>query len=308
MTIWNPGMAMLMPWLLIFPGMAMLLTARTRRIGCWTVVAGYAVAAGVDQLTLLAAAPIAVLIAAAWAVQATRPKWLKAIGHVLFIVTALGLAMHLLPGFENPLALAGRMSPSAIDYRMYLNLDKALIAVWVLWAWPQAAFAKSPSVGLRQGLLWGVGAGAVCLALGLATGMLAWEPKWPHVIALWALNNLLLVCMAEEAFFRGYLTAGVDHATGTAPLRDMARLGCGSTVVRPGPFRGRPGHDGDRCRGRTRIRHGLPARRIAGCHPGALRAQCAASAFVYLSDAALIATGVRFHAIACAGTILVGAT
>ena len=46
MTMWNPGMAMLMPWLLIFPGMAMLLLARTRRIGCWTVVAGYAVAAG----------------------------------------------------------------------------------------------------------------------------------------------------------------------------------------------------------------------------------------------------------------------
>lgn len=229
MMMWNPGMTMLMPWLLIFPGMAMLLMARTRRIGCWTIVAGYAAAAGVGQLTLFAAAPIAILIAAAWAIQAKRPMWVKVIGHVLFVATALGLALHLLPGFKNPLALAGRVSPTAIDYRMYLNLDKALIAVWVLWAWPHLEWAKSPWVGLRQGLLWGVGTGAACLALGVAAGMLTWEPKWPHVIPLWALNNLLLVCVAEEAFFRGYLQQGLITLLGER--RHAAWIGLGAAAL-----------------------------------------------------------------------------
>jgi membrane protease YdiL (CAAX protease family) len=225
MMVWDPGVMMLMPWLLIFPGMALLLMARTRRIGYWTVAAGYAAAAGVGQLTLLAAAPIAALIAAAWAIQAPRPTWLKAIGHVLFVATALGLALHLLPGFKNPLALAGRMSPTAVDYRMYLNLDKALIAIWVLWAWPHLAWAKNPWVGLRQGLLWGAGTGAVCLALGVAAGLLAWEPKWPHVIPLWALNNLLLVCVAEEAFFRGYVQQGLTTLLGQRRYATWLGLG-----------------------------------------------------------------------------------
>lgn len=214
MMVWDPGMMTLMPWLLIFPGMAMLLAERTRRTGLWTIIAGYAVAAGAGQLTPLAAVPIAVLIAAGWAIQAARPTWVKAIGHVLFVATALGLALHLLPGFKNPLALAGSMSPSAIDYRMYLNLDKALIAVWVLWAWPAVAWAKPTSAGIRQGLLWGAGTGAVCLVLGAAAGLLGWEPKWPQGATLWALNNLLLVCMAEEAFFRGYVQQGLTTLMG----------------------------------------------------------------------------------------------
>ena len=44
----------------------------------------------------------------------------------------------------------------------------------------------------------------MCLGLAFALGLVSWAPKWPAGVApLWALNNLLLVSLAEEALFRG---------------------------------------------------------------------------------------------------------
>jgi membrane protease YdiL (CAAX protease family) len=61
--------------------------------------------------------------------------------------------------------------------------------------------------------------------LGAAAGLLAWEPKWPHVIPLWALNNLLLVCVAEEAFFRGYVQQGLTTLLGQRRYATWLGLG-----------------------------------------------------------------------------------
>ncbi len=39
-------------------------------------------------------------------------------------------------------------------------------------------------------------------------------PKWPEGAWLWAINNLLIVCLTEEAVFRGYLQEGLKRRFG----------------------------------------------------------------------------------------------
>ncbi|MDI9654439.1 CPBP family glutamic-type intramembrane protease, partial [Burkholderia cenocepacia] len=45
----------------------------------------------------------------------------------------------------------------------------------------------------------------------LAFGMVGWAPKWPPSGWLWLANNLLLVTLAEEALFRGYVQGGLTR-------------------------------------------------------------------------------------------------
>lgn len=112
-----------------------------------------------------------------------------------------------------------RFTPDAIPMTMYLNFDKPLAGYWLLLSWPALKLRRDGWRGVGRGLVIGSATATVCLGLGVALGAIAYEPKWPHLGWLWVLNNLLLVCMAEEAVFRGYIQdslsrhfAGRHHA------------------------------------------------------------------------------------------------
>jgi membrane protease YdiL (CAAX protease family) len=51
--------------------------------------------------------------------------------------------------------------------------------------------------------------GSICIAIlmgaAIALGHVKFNPKFPSQTFVFLLNNLMLVCMAEEAFFRGYI-------------------------------------------------------------------------------------------------------
>jgi len=49
----------------------------------------------------------------------------------------------------------------------------------------------------------------VCIGAALALHLIVWAPKWPADAWLFLANNLLLVSVVEEAFFRGYLQGGI---------------------------------------------------------------------------------------------------
>ena len=89
---------------------------------------GYALALAYGQLGLLALVSIGLLLVAGYAVRQQHIPWARYLGHGLFIVLALGLAMHWLPGFYNGRGIdPQRFSADAVPFSMYLNQDKPLI-------------------------------------------------------------------------------------------------------------------------------------------------------------------------------------
>lgn len=202
------GLAWL-PWLVIFPATVLLWRDRTRSAGLWAIGAGYALASLVGQLSAPVVFPLAALSAAGWAVVRGRSPWVRAAGHGLFILTAVALRLHVAPGFNNPVALDGVVSAGAPPFKAYLNLDKTMSAVWVVAcvAWLDTAGPTLRRAG--AGVLIGLVSFALLAALALGVGAVRPDPKLPEVTWLWALNNVVLVCFAEEVFFRGYVQAGL---------------------------------------------------------------------------------------------------
>lgn len=173
---------------------------------------GYGLALSFGQLGLQALIAVSLLMMAGMAALSTQNRHMRYAGHGLFIVLALALALHWLPGFHNGRAInPERLSPDAVPFSMYLNLDKPLIGFWLLLVCPWIAprFVWRASVGAAlMGLML-----AALAALGgaLLLGMIAWAPKWPTQGWLWLLNNLLLVTLVEEVLFRGYIQGGLSR-------------------------------------------------------------------------------------------------
>lgn len=202
------GLAWL-PWLVIFPATVLLWRDRTRPTGLWAIGAGYALASLVGQLSAPVVFPLAALAAAGWAVVNGSSPWIRTAGHGLFILTAVALRLHIAPGFHNPLALDGVVSAGAPPYRAYLNLDKTLSAVWIVAFVPWLDAAGPTLRRAGTGALIGLVSFVALAALGLGVGAVLPDPKLPEMSWLWALNNVILVCFAEEVFFRGYVQAGL---------------------------------------------------------------------------------------------------
>jgi membrane protease YdiL (CAAX protease family) len=173
---------------------------------------GYAAALSSGQLTPQAAIPLGLLLVSALAVSPHRQAWVRYAGHALFIVLALALSMHWLPGFRN-LRVIGpeRFTADAVPFTMYLNLDKPLVGFWLLLACPWTRPRHVAVASLKAGIASLAGTAVVCLLLALVLGLVRWEPKWPSFTWLFMLNNVLLVTVTEEALFRGYLQGGLSR-------------------------------------------------------------------------------------------------
>lgn len=167
--------------------------------------AGIAVACGLVQ-PLGAAALLAALAVSLAASRYRRPElWL------VWIALLLALALHALPGFDNPLLWQGLSTPNSAPYRLYWSYDKGA-AGWLLLM----VLAASPQVERRWGpAAAGVGALLLLIVLGLASvaGVIAWAPKWPYWLLPWLFANFFLVSLAEEAFFRAGLQRWLELRT-----------------------------------------------------------------------------------------------
>ena len=219
-------MLLTVTWIAIFCAALTLWWPARRWLSLALLATGYGAALASGQFGLLAALPVASLLLAACAVSARRRRTVRYLGHALFIVLALVLSMHWLPGFHNPRVIGPvRFTADAVPFTMYLNLDKPLAGFWLMlvlpWIRPVHAWRESLKAGLG-GLLV---AAALCLWFAVLPGLVRWDPKWPAASGLWLLNNLLLVTLTEEALFRGYLQGGLRHLLGRQRYADVIALG-----------------------------------------------------------------------------------
>ncbi|MGW8390235.1 CPBP family intramembrane glutamic endopeptidase [Pseudoduganella sp. HUAS MS19] len=175
----------------------------------WLVLLGLAITAGLAAGVLrpVAIVGIVALLAFSWLATRHGKAAVRTLLTLLTLLLALALALHALPGYDNPLLLKDvRLSAESAPYTMYANFDKGVIGLVLLvffcrraGSWRDFAAAFRSQAAVVAALLCGV------LGIAWAIGFIHPDFKLSPYLPLFAAVNLLFVCVAEEAFFRGII-------------------------------------------------------------------------------------------------------
>ena len=143
----------------------------------------------------------------AWRTPSLPQPW-RGAALTLVLLWAIALMLHLIPGFNN-LKVLGQVQagPASVPFNMYLNLDKQLVFFGLLLAWP-ALLGQGGAIRWRALALLLLPLAAL-LITAWQLGALKPEVGLPHWWWLFAFNNLVFTCVAEEALFRGFIQQGV---------------------------------------------------------------------------------------------------
>lgn len=205
-----------------------------------------AIALFASLLTVGAALWCAVLLLLAlWLKTSQSSAIVRSMGFILLALLALAGALHLIPGFANPLLVdAQLLTPDAIPYTLYANFDKGWAGYCLLLAiWPTQRRAKVDQIAgqphsqhlasLYWRGFWPVWPLTVLAALGLALclQLLQFAPKWPDFALQFIFCNLLLTCVAEEGFFRGVLQRPLYQWLSQRGFSDNQAAWCAIVVV-----------------------------------------------------------------------------
>jgi uncharacterized protein len=209
--------------------------SRTVSIPPWMMFFAMATASGFASGFVAPAGVLALLVFAAfaWATSAERFGRAARIGFgVVTAFLALALAMHKVPGFANPQLIANvRFSPDAVPYTQYANFDKASVGLILLaFLCPRAGTAADWRALLRGTLPILAMTVAGVMAIALAAGLVRPDVKWPAYTLVFLATNLLFTCVAEEAFFRGFVQDRLAAAWRSKRIWQVAVIGCSAAL------------------------------------------------------------------------------
>ncbi|MDX7924029.1 CPBP family intramembrane glutamic endopeptidase [Aeromonas media] len=193
-------------WLAL--GLAVLLClARQQKSGLILLGVALLTALWLERLGPVAALVSLAGLLLAWRTPTLPQPW-RGVALTLVLLWALALTLHLVPGFDN-LKVLDRVQagPASVPFTLYLNLDKPLIFFGLLLAWP-ALLGPGGAIRWRPLALLILPLAAL-LITAWQLGALKPEVGLPHWWWLFAFNNLLFTCVAEEALFRGLIQQGV---------------------------------------------------------------------------------------------------
>ncbi|WP_429165904.1 CPBP family intramembrane glutamic endopeptidase [Aeromonas rivipollensis] len=193
-------------WLAL--GLAVLLClARQQRSGLILLGVALLTALWLERLSPVAALVSLAGLLLAWRTPGLPQPW-RGVALTLVLLWAMALTLHLVPGFDN-LKVLDRVQagPASVPFTLYLNLDKPLIFFGLLLAWPALLGPGGTMRWLPLALL--ILPLAALLITAWQLGALKPEVGLPHWWWLFAFNNLVFTCVAEEALFRGLIQQGV---------------------------------------------------------------------------------------------------
>lgn len=176
----------------------------------WTAIFIASISSGLAAGVLrpMAAVELGLFCGVAYFAQASKQKSTrKAAFAIATAIFALALALHRLPGFNNPVVISSMtISEGAVAFTQYANFDKGAVGLILL------AFMCSRIKAFSE---WGKLLKQTCpialitamVVLGAATGIGYVKPDWKitQVTGHFLVINLFFTVIAEEAFFRGFL-------------------------------------------------------------------------------------------------------
>lgn len=214
----------------------------------WLPLYLIALACGFLGQFLQAPAVLALAALFASARYSVRPHLGRNSRMLMFAITvllSLALALHLAPGFRNPLLVENiKFSTDSAPYTQYANFDKASVGLaLLLFFCPRVRSRAELAQVLRKAALPALACAAGVLALSLLAGLTRVDVKIPGFTASFLVTNLLFTCVAEEAFFRGLIQTRLAAALSTArygrviticisaALFGLAHLGAGASYA-----------------------------------------------------------------------------
>jgi hypothetical protein len=137
----------------------------------------------------------------------SHKNWQKVTCALSILVIGVILSLHKFPEFQNWLILSNlKLSPDAFPTKLYLNLDKPLVGLFILaWSQPILSTRKDWILTLKQTIPLVFLSSPVLLFLSYILNYVRFNFKWFEFSGTWLIFNLLFTCVAEEAFFRRFL-------------------------------------------------------------------------------------------------------
>lgn len=179
------------------------------RIPAWSIVFGMACIFGLmsGQIEVYA---IFVIILFTYAVQYTESQYRcskRAFAGLIVCFLAYGLGAHKIPYFCNLKVLSDiYISKEAVPFTLYINFDKTVVGLLILGLTQRLLFHKKEWLAMLKQTLPKIGLLIILLVFfALIADKIRFDPKLPESLPIWLITNLLLVCTAEEGFFRGFI-------------------------------------------------------------------------------------------------------
>ncbi len=163
------------------------------------------------------------------------PARFRPAGHAALILACLAFSLGLVPGLGRLTVAADVLTgPQSVPFSYSLGTGKPLAFLLLLFALPGLRDRPQDPDAKRTG------AAAILLvglfATALAAGMIRWEVSVPDWLPVFCLGNLLLTCLPEEAFFRGYVQLGLSHRLGIWPALAVSAALFGLAHIGGGPL------------------------------------------------------------------------
>ena len=157
----------------------------------------------------------------------------RAVGAALAVLAALfalALALHLVPGFSNPVVVDRvQLGPDGAPFTQRANFDKATAGLFLLVFFCQRIATRDDwrSV-LAPTAIAIVATVVVVMGLALSTGYVRPDLKLPTFAPAFLAINLLFTVVAEEAFFRGMVQERLTRAVAAHPRLQWIPVGVSS--------------------------------------------------------------------------------
>ena len=137
-------------------------------------------------------------------------KYLQFFVALFVIFISLGLLTHKIPGFHNILFFDGiKLSAKSSPYTSYINFDKPFLALLLMYHYNRRKLYETRfASAFIYGLLLGIVAAAALSILSVYAKFIKFNPKMPEILGVWTLMSIVVV-VAEEAFFRGFLQTSI---------------------------------------------------------------------------------------------------